>query len=157
MLTYMEVHLYYTLPLLAALLLIHRPFSSALTNFKLVFLCVVAFTTASIWDNYIVYHNAWSYCPTCVTAVIGYVPLEEYMFFIIMTIMTVHFTSLIMRWKLPILSINPGTSSFICNASRYIPVVGLTAIGVISWVSSSAVVDSTTGHIEHPGHIGILD
>lgn len=139
MLTYMEVHLYYTLPLLAALMMIHRPFSSALTNFKLVFLCVVAFSTASIWDNYIVYHNAWWYCPTCVTAVIGYVPLEEYMFFIIMTVMTVHFTSLVMRWELPILSIKPDTSPFVCNTARYVPVLILTTIGIISWVSSSMI------------------
>ena len=135
MLTYMEVHLYFTLPLLAALMLVHKPFTSTLTNFKLLFLCVVATTTASIWDNYIVYHNAWWYCPTCVIAVIGYVPLEEYMFFIIMTVITVHFTSLVMRWQLPVLSINPATSQLTCNLSRYIPFFGLMGAGMVSWVS----------------------
>jgi 15-cis-phytoene synthase / lycopene beta-cyclase len=135
MLTYMEVHLYSTLPLLAALMLVHKPFASTLTNFKLLFLCVVAMATASIWDNYIVYHNAWWYCPTCVIAVIGYVPLEEYMFFIIMTVITVHFTSLVMRWQLPVLSINPSTSQLTCNLSRYVPFFGLMGVGMVSWVS----------------------
>jgi 15-cis-phytoene synthase/lycopene beta-cyclase len=135
MFTYMEIHLYYTLPLLVSVMLIHRPFTSMLTNFKLLFLCVVAIVTASIWDNYIVYHNAWWYCPTCVTAVIGYVPLEEYMFFIIMTAITVHFTSFVMRWELPILSIKPSTSQLTCNVSRYVPFCGLMAAGIVSWVS----------------------
>ncbi|KAI8581712.1 hypothetical protein K450DRAFT_185497 [Umbelopsis ramanniana AG] len=133
MLTYMEVHLYFTLPLLAILMLVHKPFTSTLTNFKLLFLCMVAMTTASIWDNYIVYHNAWWYCPTCVIAVIGYVPLEEYMFFIIMTVITVHFTSLVMRWQLPVLSINPSTSKLTCDLSRYVPFFGLMGLGIVSW------------------------
>lgn len=130
----MEVHLYYTLPLLALIMLIHRPFASALTNFKLVFLCVMAFSTASLWDNYIVYHKAWRYCPTCVTAVIGYVPLEEYMFFIIMTVMTVHFTSLFMRWKLPVLFIDPHLSRHAQMVGTFVPCMILLAIGAFFWV-----------------------
>ncbi|KAI7855263.1 phytoene synthase [Circinella umbellata] len=133
MLTYMEVHLYYTLPILGVLFGLLRPFHSPQETFKYIFLCAMAFSTASIWDNYIVYHRAWWYCPSCVTAVIGYVPLEEYMFFIIMSLMTVAFTNMIMRWHLPSTFIKPDTSMLQSMLVRYLPIVGFLSIGVHAW------------------------
>ncbi|KAL0082331.1 Phytoene Synthase/Lycopene cyclase [Phycomyces blakesleeanus] len=136
MLTYMEVHLYFTLPVLALLAFLYKPFFTTKDRFKYIFLCTVAFATASPWDNYIVYHKAWSYCPECVTAVIGYVPLEEYMFFIIMTLITVTFTSLTMRWTLPSFFIRPETPVFQSVCVRYIPIVGFLTIAAKAWASS---------------------
>jgi 15-cis-phytoene synthase/lycopene beta-cyclase len=134
MLTYMEVHLYFTLPLLGVLYWILKPFHSKQDNLKYRFLTLVAFFTASIWDNYIVYHRAWSYCPQCVTAVIGYVPLEEYMFFIIMTLLTVAFTNLVMRWHLATFYIKPETSTIQSFCVRFIPISGLMTIAYKAWV-----------------------
>ncbi|KAI9278985.1 Lycopene beta-cyclase [Phascolomyces articulosus] len=136
MLTYMEVHLYYTLPVLGILLAILRPFHSSQDTFKYGFLCAMAFSTASLWDNYIVYHRAWWYCPLCVTAVIGYVPLEEYMFFIIMSLMTVAFTNLVMRWHLPSTFIKPDAPVFKSIIIRYLPIAVLLSIGVRAWNSA---------------------
>ena len=133
----MEVHLYYTLPILGLLFGLLRPFHSQQDTFKYVFLCTMAFSTASIWDNYIVYHRAWWYCPSCVTAVIGYVPLEEYMFFIIMSLMTVAFTNLVMRWYLPSIFIKPDTPMFKSLLVRYLPIVGFLSVGVHAWVNIS--------------------
>ncbi|RCI01337.1 hypothetical protein CU098_012172, partial [Rhizopus stolonifer] len=123
MLTYMEVHLYFTLPVLGLLFYLLKPFHSKQDTFKYQFLLGMAVLTASIWDNYIVYHKAWSYCPTCVVAVIGYVPLEEYMFFVIMTLMTVAFTNLIMRWHLPSVFIKSRTPWIQTVFVRFVPIL----------------------------------
>ncbi|KAG2210269.1 hypothetical protein INT47_003254 [Mucor saturninus] len=133
MLTYMEVHLYFTLPVVGLLYFILKPFHSKQDNLKYQFLTAVAVTTASLWDNYIVYHKAWSYCPTCVVAVIGYVPLEEYMFFVIQTLMTVSFSNLVMRWHLPTFYIKPQVSVYQSLFVRFIPIFGLLTIAYKAW------------------------
>ncbi|KAI9300497.1 Lycopene beta-cyclase [Cunninghamella echinulata] len=133
MLTYMEIHLYYTLPMVWLLLTVLKPFHSSQDQVKYIFLIGMAFITASLWDNYIVYHRAWWYCPKCVTAVIGYVPLEEYMFFIIMTMITVPFTNLIMRWQLPTFYLKPTSSSFQSICTRYLPIIGFLVIAKKAW------------------------
>lgn len=136
-LTYMEVHLYYTLPALGVLFYLLKPYHTQDDALKYKFLSLVAFITASIWDNYIVYHRAWSYCPTCVTAVIGYVPLEEYMFFIIMTLKTIAFTNLMMRWQLPTFFIKPNTPIIQTLLVRLVPIVGLLTISYKAWVKGT--------------------
>ncbi|KAI9320872.1 phytoene synthase [Dichotomocladium elegans] len=133
MLTYMEIHLYYTLPVVGLLFTLLRPFHSPQNTFRYVFLSIMAFLTASPWDNYIVRHRAWWYCHSCVTAVIGYVPLEEYMFFIIMTLMTVAFADLTMRWHLPSAFIKPHDSSSRSLLIRYVPIGLFLAVGVKAW------------------------
>lgn len=135
LLTYMEVHLYYTLPMLGVLSWLSRPYYTSTDSLKFKFLSLVAFTTASVWDNYIVYHKAWSYCPTCVTAVIGYVPLEEYMFFIIMTLLTVAFTNLVMRWHLHSFFIKPETPVMQSVLVRFVPITALLIVAYKAWVS----------------------
>ncbi|KAI8088750.1 lycopene cyclase [Halteromyces radiatus] len=136
MLSYMEVHLYYTLPVVGFLLLGLRPFYTSQDRLKYYFLCGVAFSTAAPWDNYIVFHRAWWYCPRCVIAVIGYVPLEEYMFFIIMTLMTVSFTNLVMRWHLPTFYLKSTLSSFHSKCIRYIPMLAFLTIAVKAWFAA---------------------
>lgn len=137
MLTYMEVHLYFTLPVVGLLYFILKPFHSKQDNLKYQFLTTVAVSTASIWDNYIVYHKAWSYCPKCVVAVIGYVPLEEYMFFVIQTLMTVSFSNLVMRWHLPTFYIKPQVSVYQSLFVRFVPIFGLLTIAYKAWVNKS--------------------
>ncbi len=44
----------------------------------------VAYTTP--WDNYLVYRNVWGYPEGSVLFTIGYVPFEEYLFFVFQTI-----------------------------------------------------------------------
>lgn len=51
-------------------------------------LCVLAFVWTTPWDNYLVANNVWGYGPDRVIAVIGWVPVEEYCFFFLQTIMT---------------------------------------------------------------------
>ncbi|KAI9190065.1 hypothetical protein H9P43_001498 [Blastocladiella emersonii ATCC 22665] len=84
--TYMQVHQYITLPILATLAVVARPFLHRMDLIKLAFLATVAFAYTTPWDNWIIAQGAWGYCPTCVVATVGYVPVEEYMFFVIQAV-----------------------------------------------------------------------
>jgi lycopene cyclase domain-containing protein len=50
--------------------------------------CVLAVVYTTPWDNVLVANNVWSYPPERVWGIVlGYVPLEEYMFFVLETVM----------------------------------------------------------------------
>ncbi|KAG2230910.1 hypothetical protein INT48_000022, partial [Thamnidium elegans] len=136
MLTYMEVHLYFTLPVIGLLFYVLKPFHSKQDTLKYQFLTLMAVSTASVWDNYIVYHKAWYYCPTCVVAVIGYVPLEEYMFFVIQTLMTVAFANLVMRWHLPTFYIGVNVSISQSLVVKFVPIFGLLVVAYKAWYAA---------------------
>ncbi len=51
-------------------------------------LSVVAFVYTTPWDNYLVMTGVWSYSPERILGTIGYVPIEEYCFFILQTCLT---------------------------------------------------------------------
>jgi len=50
--------------------------------------CVIAMLYTTPWDNYLVYRQVWWYGADRVLATIGYVPVEEYLFFLLQPIMT---------------------------------------------------------------------
>ncbi len=51
--------------------------------------CVVAVLYTTPWDNYLVATRVWWYEPELVSGIIlGWVPLEEYLFFVLQTLMT---------------------------------------------------------------------
>lgn len=100
MLTYLQVHLYFTIPPTIILLLILRPFINGFERFKFATLVTLAVAYTTPWDNYIIYYKAWWYRPDAILGTIGYVPIEEYMFFIIQTVLTALWTMLCMRWSL---------------------------------------------------------
>ena len=87
--TYLQFHLALTLPVLLVLAVAQRrPVGGvgARTAFgwlAAIVALAVAYTTP--WDNYLVYRGVWTYPPTAVLGVIGYVPVEEYAFFVIQT------------------------------------------------------------------------
>jgi len=55
----------------------------------LVGLAVIAVVCTTPWDNYLVATGVWSYDPRLVlNRTIGYVPIEEYVFFILQTFLT---------------------------------------------------------------------
>ena len=60
-------------------------------------LCVVAFIYTTPWDHYLVATGVWWYDPALVTGiVIGYVPVEEYTFFLLLPIASSLFAILLM-------------------------------------------------------------
>ncbi len=88
--TYAQFHLAFTLPVLAGLVLAQRtPVAGVGARTAYGWLAAVvglavAYTTP--WDNYLVYRGVWTYPPSAVVATIGYVPVEEYAFFVIQTL-----------------------------------------------------------------------
>jgi len=62
-------------------------------------ICLIAFSYTTPWDNYLVAREVWWYGPERVLATIGYVPVEEYAFFILQPILTGLFLyQYIARW-----------------------------------------------------------
>lgn len=71
------------------------------TTFKgILFLCIMAMIYTTPWDNYLVKNKIWWYGTDKVLGVIGYVPIEEYTFFILQTIMSGMFLFFILK-KIP--------------------------------------------------------
>lgn len=67
--------------------------------FMLTLLVFVAVIYTTPWDNYLVATKVWWYDPKLVTGiVIGWVPIEEYSFFILQTIMTGLWVLLLVRY-----------------------------------------------------------
>jgi lycopene cyclase domain-containing protein len=64
--------------------------------------CLIALIYTTPWDNYLVATRVWWYDPALVTGItIGWVPIEEYTFFVVQPIMTGLFLLTLMRY-LPI-------------------------------------------------------
>lgn len=52
-------------------------------------LCIVAFVYTTPWDNYLVATRVWWYDPNLVSGIVfGWVPVEEYTFFLVQPVMT---------------------------------------------------------------------
>lgn len=51
-------------------------------------IALVAFSYTTPWDNYLVAREVWWYGPDRVLATIGFVPVEEYFFFLIQPVLT---------------------------------------------------------------------
>jgi len=51
-------------------------------------ICIIAFSYTTPWDNYLVAREIWWYGPDRVLGTIGYVPFEEYMFFLLQPVLT---------------------------------------------------------------------
>jgi putative membrane protein len=97
--TYLQFHFVFILPLIVLLALwayldvrrgkplagsVGRSNKAALLSIALHMFLAVAYTTP--WDNYLVYRNVWGYPEGNVLFTIGYVPFEEYLFFIFQTV-----------------------------------------------------------------------
>ena len=65
-------------------------------------LALIAFAYTTPWDNYLVYREVWWYGPDRVLGTVGYVPYEEYAFFLLQPILTGLFLyHLLARWPAP--------------------------------------------------------
>src|SRR5690606_27373918 len=84
--TYWQFHLVFIVPALLLLALVPpRPLAGEARRkslFYLVLIAAIAFLYTTPWDNYLVYRGVWGYGTARVLGVIGYVPIEEYAFFL---------------------------------------------------------------------------
>jgi len=95
--TYLKFHLVFIIPPLT--LLMYNAYQRAVADKQLRFfrravfwggiLCIVATVYTTPWDNYLVYSTVWNYPPERILFVLGYVPIEEYMFFSLETMLVV--------------------------------------------------------------------
>jgi lycopene beta-cyclase len=89
--TYLQFHLLFILPPLAALLFAVRRAPQVLGRrawWTLPVMALIAFAYTTPWDNYLVYRGIWWYGEDRVMGTIGYVPIEEYMFFVLQPLLT---------------------------------------------------------------------
>ncbi|KAJ1020646.1 hypothetical protein NDA16_004039 [Ustilago loliicola] len=171
-LSYRHFHLLWTLPLCLVLYLIARPFLTKLDRAKLTLLPVIAFVWTTPWDNLIVYNRAWFYHRHCIWFTIGYVPIEEYFFFIIQSLISTLWCTLLTRWYLPNLYLVPtpsgsrrwgwATPALLACAGCF--VVGLKMarpethsyyFGMISWWSSLPLALLLWGSIDFIRNMGV--
>lgn len=94
--TYLQYHLVFILPVLLGLLLLtawrRGPLAGAYhpddrrTWRWLALLPLIALVYTTPWDNHLVFRQVWTYPPGRVLGTAGYVPYEEYAFFILQTL-----------------------------------------------------------------------
>ena len=91
--TYWKFHLFLMLPAIAVLLYLTgrtkvSVFLGVTSGFTVMVIAALIYTAP--WDNYLISRHVWAYAPDHVTLWlrIGYVPLEEYCFFILQPILT---------------------------------------------------------------------
>lgn len=96
--TYLEYHLWFTLPPLLLLILgtwreRHRGVAGSYAPNKIAWgffwgMPLIATLYTTPWDNYLIYKKVWTYPIDRVLATLGYVPIEEHLFFIVQPIIT---------------------------------------------------------------------
>ena len=90
-------------------------------------LLAVVYTTP--WDNYLVATRVWYYNPDLVTGIVfGYVPIEEYTFFVVETILAG------LWWWFLARRLSPPTTEFKANWTL---VYGSSGLLVITWILST--------------------
>jgi lycopene cyclase domain-containing protein len=96
--TYLQfLALFLAVPIIALLLALRRDLRS-LPWLAIAGICAIALAYTTPWDNLLILNGVWTYAPERVLNVaLGVVPLEEYGFFVLQTILTSLFALLL--WK----------------------------------------------------------
>jgi lycopene cyclase domain-containing protein len=102
--TYLQFHLVFILPPLAVLaVLAARRWRRGAARWDPVWafwlLPVVALIYTTPWDNYLVWRGVWVYSPGRVLGTVGYVPVEEYAFFLLQPLLTGLWYRLVRSWS----------------------------------------------------------
>lgn len=93
---------------------------------------MIALLYTTPWDNYLVATGVWWYDPRLVTGItIGWVPIEEYTFFILQTLLTGLWTVQALRWLPP----KPGSASPRLNLWAGLVAAALWLASVILWLT----------------------
>ncbi|EIW70021.1 hypothetical protein TREMEDRAFT_61785 [Tremella mesenterica DSM 1558] len=89
MLTYLQVHLCFIFPPIFFLFAILRPVLGRRDVIKIIFLTVIATVYTTPWDNWLIAQSGWAYPEGSVLLTIGYIPIEEHLFFILQPILLI--------------------------------------------------------------------
>ena len=128
--TYLQFHLVFTLPplLLLAFLTYRAARQGRVPQAGLIALGVhvlLALVYTTPWDNLLVARGVWGYGENRVLFTLGWVPFEEYLFFVLQTLLTGLWVLLLYRRKLPARPAIPAA-----------PVVRL--VGALAWLGLAA-------------------
>lgn len=133
MLKYLKVHFYYALAH-KILYLLMRPLIDRTDKIKLLSICAFVAIYITLWDNYIIYHDAmWYHQDAIVGITIFNVPIEKYLFFITQTISTTLWTSFCSRWSLNSIFLK-HSSQFQFQTIRCNVIMLLVAIMYMGWI-----------------------
>lgn len=102
--TYLQFHLVFLAPplLVLAALAARRGQRGAATRdpaWALWLLPVIALVYTTPWDNYLVARGVWTYPPGRVVGTLGYVPIEEYLFFLLQPVLAGLWYRLVRSWS----------------------------------------------------------
>lgn len=96
-------------------------------QYALPLIAFVAFTYTTPWDNYLVAREVWWYGPDRVLATIGYVPIEEYLFFLLQPVLTGLFLfHYLGRWQE-----QSRTSSSLASWTGFFVFASITVFGIL--------------------------
>jgi lycopene cyclase domain-containing protein len=101
---------------------------------------VIAVVYTTPWDNYLVATNVWWYDPELVTGVrLGYVPIEEYTFFVLQTLLTGFWTLFLMRYvfKSPMRVVRNSRLRIVSGSAAAILWLASTALLLSGWESGT--------------------
>ncbi|WWC69263.1 uncharacterized protein I206_103201 [Kwoniella pini CBS 10737] len=87
--TYMQIHLYFIIPPIILLWLIYRPLIGRREIIKFLWLGFMATIWTTPWDNFILSQDGWTYPTGSIIGKIGYIPIEEHLFFILQPILII--------------------------------------------------------------------
>jgi lycopene beta-cyclase len=92
--SYLTFHLVFICPAIALVFFLSQKERHACGRqswTSLIFICSLAFFYTTPWDNYLVYKKVWWYGPDRVLGTLLYVPLEEYAFFLLQSVLMTWF------------------------------------------------------------------
>ena len=92
--------IYLVIPILILGVWLRREWLKAWWLRAAAFTIVIALVYTTPWDNYLVATQVWYYDPARVwNIILGWVPLEEYMFFVLQTIFTGLIVAGLLKWE----------------------------------------------------------
>ncbi len=129
--SYLTFHLVFLLPPIALMLFVHqrpqRLEADLRVDLAIPLICFVALTYTTPWDNYLVAREVWWYGAGRVVGTIGYVPIEEYLFFVLQPILT----GLFLYQYMGRVAHAPKSSSTVASWIGAGIFVGLTGLGTV--------------------------
>lgn len=92
--------LFLVIPIALLAFFLRREWRQAWWVRALIFTIIVALAYTTPWDNYLVATRVWAYDPARVwNIILGWVPLEEYLFFVFQTILTGLVVVGLLKWE----------------------------------------------------------
>lgn len=127
--SYLSFHLIFLIPPILLMLAFHRRprqmEGDLRVDLAIPVVCAIALTYTTPWDNYLVAREVWWYGANRVMGTIGFVPVEEYMFFVLQPLLTGLFLYQYLYWFPP----SPSEHSPLASWTGMALFGGLSALG----------------------------